>query len=92
MAKENRVNFRVNDEVYKIILDMPGENLSMKFESLIYEYKKKIPGLKHKKDLLEKSISEYEKRMNDLRNKLKKAEKIEMILTRCLRDLEAADA
>jgi len=87
-AKNIRVNFRVNEEVYGIIDSMPGGSLSVKFENLVRAYRDEAPRLEKQKARLEKTIEEYRADLDDLKTKLGRASRVKEIVDTCIRDLE----
>lgn len=90
MAKSDPKTMRFEEDVEAFIMKAPGENFSEKFHNLVYWIKDRELKQKAKIAQLEKEISDRQKRLDELNNKLNNVRWIENSFDNLKRAIEQA--
>jgi len=85
--KNNLKSVRLSDEILEIVQSYRGEGFNEKFENLVIDFKKSLPEHEAYKAALDENIKHQKEMLWALQAKIKKAEKIDSIISRCLSDL-----
>jgi len=85
--KNNLKSVRLSDEILDIVQSYRGEGFNEKFENLVIDFKKFLPEHEAYKAALDENIKKQKETLWALQTKIQKAEKIDLIVSRCLNDL-----
>ena len=88
--KNNLKSVRLSDEVFGIVQSYRGEGFNEKFENIVIDFKKTLPEREAYKVGLDEIIGSQKKKLAGLLEAIRKVEKIESAVERCLCDLESA--